>query len=287
MAGAAALILAHEATAPAAVAQPAASAPEENAASGFFPPAELVSSPWADVRQPRFGASVARIDVGSGTSNFAAVAFGDSWGVWRSARAPSDTLYQVGVEAAVFALFDLEAGSQDLWNADYVLAIPLTALRRDFGVRVRAIHTSSHLGDEFLLREQIVSVPKRIEVSYESIEALAFWRRDRWRIYGGSEYIVHTSRPLDRWLAQAGFEWLAAKPILANGRLYAALDLQSWEETDYDVDVSASAGLVFANPWRRGGTLRVFVEFYDGRLQQGQLYVFDSRWYGLGVALDP
>lgn len=254
--------------------------------SGFFPPSPIFAAPLADPRQPRFSASIQGIELPGGSSTFGAVALGGSWGIWEGSLDQNRGVrVQIGLDAGAFSLFDLEAGSQDLWNTDFVVGVPVSFSRGRWSLRLRPLHASSHLGDEFLLFDQIVTVSERIELSYESLEGLVAWQRNGLRLYGGGERIFSSVRPLERWRVQGGAEWTGSATVVGAGRIFAAVDVQSWEETDWDAELAAAFGLVFPNPWGEASALRVMIEAFDGPFPHGQLYEFDSRWVGLTVAL--
>src|SRR2546429_8496104 len=91
--------------------------------------------------------------------------------------------WEVGVQAGVFAVFDLDAFSKDLVNADYLVAFPLSYRYADFSAMLRVFHQSSHLGDEFLLRTKT----NRVNLSYESVDLkLSYDFGDLVRVYGGT-----------------------------------------------------------------------------------------------------
>ncbi len=68
--------------------------------------------------------------------------------------------------------------------------------------RVRLYYQSSHLGDEFILRNPDFN---RINLSFEEIEALLSLDVKWARIYGGGGYLIHREPALDRSRAQ--WDW--------------------------------------------------------------------------------
>lgn len=89
----------------------------------LLPEDELYAPYLADPRQARFSMSVQRYDTPNDTFNAASVAFGEYFplasGVIRGIGAS-----QIGIQGAVFALFNLDAPSSDLVNADYCGGTP-------------------------------------------------------------------------------------------------------------------------------------------------------------------
>jgi hypothetical protein len=189
---------------------------------------------------------------------------------------------QLGVEAGVFAQFDLGAPSDDLVNADYVVGFPLTFRVRDFSGRFRVYHQSSHLGDEFLGRTEIVNAG----LSFEAVEAIFSLEIEAFRVYAGGEYLLSGAEPdtLDPMVAHAGLE-LRVGPV-RGARLVAALDVKSSEQRDWDPAYSARAGVEIAygrSPDHPPRLLSIVGEYYDGPSPYGQFFLEETRFYGVGI----
>lgn len=105
------------------------------------------------------------------------------------------------------------------------------------------------------------------------------------RLYGGGG-VLFDQEPADirRGLLQAGAEvrgpWSFADGLL---RPVAAVDLQSAEESEWRVDVSARAGVELVSNVDRDYTLQLMLEYYRGRNPNGQFFVHDIEFYGIGL----
>ena len=112
------------------------------------------------------------------------------------------------MHAAVFPIFDLDADSFDLINADYWVGGAAECRRGPLAALFRVFHQSSHLGDEFLLRAP-QNQRNRVNLSYEAAGLLLsreFFERAL-RLYAGAEYIFHRDpRRLKPWTLQYGAE---------------------------------------------------------------------------------
>ena len=167
----------------------------------WFPQDTLFRPLLADPREPRFFVSARYYDDDPESLWLSEVGYGERFGIYRWTR--GEDAWQIGVSGGLFGLFNLEAESQDLINADYMVGIPLTWQRGDRSMRVRLYHQSSHLGDEFILNTQA----DRINLSFESLEVLYAERRDEWRMYGGGEMLLHREpSDLDRFMLHGGAE---------------------------------------------------------------------------------
>ncbi|NIP71870.1 MAG: DUF1207 domain-containing protein [Gammaproteobacteria bacterium] len=247
-----------------------------------FPSGDLFRPLLADPKQPQFFVSLRRYDTPVESVSTAAVGYGETFGFYRQAgERPEDGL-QVGISGGLFAQFNLDAESNDLVNADYVVGVPVTYRQGPFSARLRIYHQSSHLGDEFLLRSR----PERINLSYESLELLVACQWRELRGYLGGEYLLFREPgDLDRQGLHGGVEYRGRQGLLWGGRPVGGVDVKSWAEHDWDVDTSVKIGLEFgaAEPGRR--RLRVMAEGYDGFAPHGQFYNDEISYFGLGVYL--
>ncbi|MBI3545991.1 MAG: DUF1207 domain-containing protein, partial [Gammaproteobacteria bacterium] len=111
-----------------------------------LPEEELFATLLADPRQPRF--SVSYQHYASASKEFAAagVAYGEYFGLASGFFGEAGSS-QVGIQGAIFALFNLDAPSSDLVNADYWIGLPISYRKGPWSYLLRLYHQSSHLGD--------------------------------------------------------------------------------------------------------------------------------------------
>jgi hypothetical protein len=233
---------------------------------------------FATFLRGEFPTSAAEIDLAS-------VGIGDSFGLVRFGGPHAGEGLQLGLEAGVFAQFDLDATSDDLLNADYVVGLPLTFRRASFSARLRVYHQSSHLGDELLLRPE--NEVRRENLSFESLELMLSQELGPLRVYGGGEYLVNR-RPstLDEVVVHAGAE-VRAGPV-RGARVVAAVDLKSTEQQEWKPGWSARAGVELAwwrHPDHPPRLVSVLAEFYDGPSPYGQFFLESIRYVGAGIHL--
>lgn len=268
----------------AAPAEPPPAQPPPPAQSVVLPRDVLFEPLRADPRWPHFSAALHHWDDTRGVQTAGVVSLGDGFSFY---QAPGlGGAWGIGLQAAVFAVFDLEAESKDLINADYFVALPLSWRSGPWSAMARLSHTSSHLGDEYLLRGD-VNGSDRVNLSYETldIKVSRFFNGRVLRLYGGAG-VVFDQEPEDfgHGMAQAGLEVRAPYTWL-DGRLrpIAAIDLQSWEETDWNVDVSARLGIEILSSRYPDRALMVALEYYQGRNPHGQFYVDRTEFWGIGL----
>ena len=248
----------------------------------FLPRDLLFSSLIADPRLPHFSVSYQRHST-NGLENIGSATFGETFSIYRFAG-PWSALMEVGLQAGVFSIFDLAADSKDLVNADYLVAIPLSVKKNNFSAIARIFHQSSHLGDEFLLRGD---TGERINFTYEGVDTILSYDFPLgFRLYGGGGYLFdRTPDDLKPWITQGGVEFNSPVAWL-NGsiRPIAAVDLQSREASDWNMDVSLRAGIQLENPDFLSRKLKIMLEYYKGSSPNGQFYIRDEEeYFGIGL----
>jgi len=248
----------------------------------FLPSGRLFEPLIADPRTPHFSIGYQRYLHDNQLENVAAVSLGTTVGIYENDFFDSGR-WQVGVQGAVFSIFDLDAPSMDLVNADYWLGLPLSYRVDGFSACLRLFHQSSHLGDEFLLRVK----PDRVNVSYEGVElkiSQDFFKRIL-RLYAGGSYLPHRYPPeIEEWAAQSGIELRSPRGLFSKHvKPVGGFDAQVREESDWNVDYSARVGLQFDSEKLRDRQLQLMVEYYNGRSPNGQFFVKRVEYWGIGI----
>lgn len=258
-------------------AAPAESPPERRRVEiRTLPERELFAPLLADPRQPRFSMSYQHYRTPRDNFSAASVAFGEYFGLAQGSFGARGTS-QIGIQGAVFALFNLDAASSDLVNADYWIGLPWSFRHGPWSYQAKLYHQSSHLGDEFLLGNPGVN---RVNLSYEEIKGLASYEWEQWRVYGGGGYILHSEPDLKRKRAQAGVEYLWPGAVRELDFI-AAVDMQLSEELDWKSGLSAQAGFEFRGESQH--RVRLMLEHFDGHSPNGQFYRERLRYTGLGL----
>jgi hypothetical protein len=248
----------------------------------IFPRGELFAPLLADPRWPHFSVSYQSYLDDEDIDQAGSPSFGETFALVRSPRRSWGQL-ELGFQAGVFSVFDLEASSSDLVNADYLVGLSATHHLGDFTSMLRIYHQSSHLGDEFLLRTQL----NRVNLSFEVLDLLVSFRPWQWlRLYGGGGVIVHREPALDRGIVEGGIELESPRAFVGGYlRPVGGADFQFREESDWHEDVSARIGLQVEHPTLRRAKLQILTEFYTGRSPNGQFYDRRIETIGIGIHL--
>lgn len=255
----------------------------ENSASNrvILPKGKLFDPLIADPRWPHFSATYQYYIDDEELRNVGATSFGETLGLYRD-DAPFGGQWQLGIQAAVFAIFDLDAHSYDLVNADYWVGIPISYRDEALSALLRVFHQSSHIGDEYLLRNRV----DRVNLSYEGVDVKLSYDLDQWvRVYAGGGYLFHrVPSNLDPWSTQFGFELKSPWTYLGGVvRPVAGADFKNVEENDWNTDVSLRVGIQLESARTIGHKVQLMLQYFNGYSPNGQFYERSIEYIGIGA----
>jgi hypothetical protein len=191
--------------------------------------------------------------------------------------------WQVDIEAGFLGHFDTDR-DQDNIGWDGIYAVYLSWLPNPkLALRVGSHHVSAHIGDEYAERTG------RERIGYtreEAVAGLSYRPFARWLLYGETGFGSGPKETGGTWQVQVGLEY-HGKQLFWKGRMgwYAALDLHSYEETDWGVRVTTQIG--FMLPTGRGTSRwRLAAEYADGRSVMGEFSFYDETYFRFGVFYD-
>lgn len=247
---------------------------------GAMPGGFLFDPLIADPRWPHFAAAYQYYVNERDLRHVGAVSFGETFSLYRDRVGRG--FWEVGIQAGVFAVFDLEAESKDLVNADYFVAVPLAYRYDVFTALFRLYHQSSHVGDEFLLRNRVAN---RVNLSYEAVDVkVSYELLEMFRVYAGLGYLFDQEpAELKPWSTQWGVEFRSPWPDeFAGWRPIVAVDVQQREENAWHTDLSVRAGVQFDGVLA-SRHFQILLEYFRGHSPNGQFYRDKVDYFGLGA----
>jgi len=235
----------------------------------------------ADPRWPHFSMSYQYYTHDSEFGNIFAASFGETLPLYTD-EAPFGGKWQVAIQAAGFIVHDLDTASWDLINEDYFGGVSLF-YRRDavsglFGI----YHNSSHVGDEFLLHNDV----DRVNFSYEATQLkLSYDISEPFRVYVGTDYLFSPDpKELKRWVTQYGFEFNSPNTYLKGlFRPVAGADFKNRQENHWHSEVSLRAGLQMEVTRSMLHRIQFMLEYYNGNSPNGQFHDNLIEFIGLGT----
>lgn len=238
----------------------------------------------ADPRQVTNSAALRFNDKAIG-KHVGAVSFGDEFIVYRWLdlwKWHGDLEW--GVEAGVFAVFDLDHPEACHTNTDFFVAGLLNYALDRTSFRFRLWHLSSHLGDEFLL-----SLPNphahRKNLSDEGVDLFISYQFCRpVRLYAGIGDIFDRDKsfPEKPIYFEFGTEIRVFGERDCFNKLYVqpflAMHFRTWQEHNWSLDQTYCLGVEWSKLQGVGRKFRIFGEYHDGFSKEGQFCKFRTHY---------
>jgi|ERR1700733_8523389 len=180
----------------------------------------------------------------------------------------------LGIEAGIFSVFDLDHPEACLVNTDFFVAALVSYALDRWSFRFRLWHLSCHLGDEFLLCNPGFD---RRNVSDEGVDFFASYQLGQAvRVYAGIGDIITRDKEFPE--RPLYFEWGSEIRVFGGrncfDKLYIqpflAMHFRSWEEQHFDLDQTYALGVEWSKIQGVGRKLRIFLEYHNGFSKEGQ-----------------
>jgi hypothetical protein len=250
--------------------------PDSDAGWHFLPDTRIFEPRLADPRWPHFSLAYER-RIREGTPRFrdaATVVLGEHIGMVEYLT-EGGARFGLGLQPAVFALFNLDAPSDHFVNADYRLGIPFDFRTGPFSLEAAVTHQSSHLGSDIAVDDE--------QLSYECATLDASVDVDSLRLYAGFGHLIHSyPTRFAPWSARQGIEWSLHASDASFGPV-AAVHLEEHEETGWQPDLSVRAGVEFIDPHRTRRRFQILLEYYRGHDPTGQFFHERIESVGIGI----
>jgi hypothetical protein len=247
-------------------------------------PTGLIYHPyWAGPHQPRMG--LVMFHELDDSRNLWDATLGGQVGFWRYGNC--DPLqpegYQLDFYGAAISRLDVD-NQQDLDSTDYVFGLPLTYGVDEWQFKFGYAHLSSHLGDEFAIRNPGALAGRINYVRDSLVMGASYFPHPVWRMYGEAGWAFHRSGGADPFETQFGTEVARPGPTGRKGTPFMAVNANLRQEFDFGGQLSAQLG------WLRRGitgqTLRFGGHFLAGKSSQAQFLNTSEQQLGMGMWYD-
>jgi len=247
----------------------------------LFPRTLFWQPPLANPWQPRMFAKLSSLK-DQHTKHTIDTAIGGTLGLYRIT--PVDTPNE-GMQIDFFAVvLSRWSRSSHHVTSDYRFGIPVTFAWGNWQAKVAYEHTSSHLGDDYILNKGKFQVPN---VHDEVAFGLAYRFFDALRVYGiyGVPIRAYNLRGTKAQHFDWGVEWSRQVTTSIYGQPFAAFDMEFKEEQDFAANTTAQIGWQW-QAMDTGRSLRLALEYFTGKSTYGQFFHDRERWLSLGVYVD-
>ncbi len=244
-------------------------------------PGDLIwHSYWAGAKEPRTSATLFREN--NGNQSLLDVSLGGRASMfrWGHRQANGRPLgWELQIEGAAQLRLNLDHDF-DFDSADFRFGIPLIyAPNEQLQWKFAYYHLSSHIGDEFLVRNPGFT---RLNYSREVLVlGSSLYPAPAWRWYAEAGWAFHDDEGSEPWEFQFGVDYAQPGATGAGGTPFLALNGQLREEVDFGGNLAVQAGWL----WRgqTGRILRTGLHYYNGKSPQFEF--FDDSEHQIGVGL--
>lgn len=222
---------------------------------------------------------------GTGNRSYLDVALGGRVGILRYGTA--DELHpqgwQVDMEGAGFPRLALDH-NWDVDAADFRFGVPLTYGIDNWQYKFSFYHMSSHLGDEFAIRNP-GSLAGRINYSRDALVLGASWfPQPAWRLYTEADWAFHYDDGSRPWEFQFGVDYAQPGPTGIYGTPFFAVNGHIREAVDFGGNFVVQTGWLWRGP--AGHTLRSGFHYFNGKSSQFEFFDTFEQQIGFGIWYD-
>lgn len=190
--------------------------------------------------------------------------------------------WQLDVEGAAFPRLNMDE-NQDLDAADFRAGIPLTYGIGNLEAKFAYYHTSSHLGDEFMIRHPDV---ERINYVRDALVlGLALRPVPNIRLYGEVGWAFYSDGGALPWEFQFGAEYAPMQATGFRGAPFMAVNGYLREEQNYSGTLTAQVGWMWRSRYN-GPMLRTGFQYLNGKSPQFQFFDQFEEQFGWGLWYD-
>jgi len=202
------------------------------------------------------------------------------------ARHGENLSWELNFGVAVFSQFDLFKRDNDSYlagflNTDFKLSADYTISLNSNIFRLRTFHISSHLGDDYLQRHADTLLNDK-SVNYEQADLTYMRKFSDGYVYGGAGLIYTKYVFRKRFSLQAGGLMNFRNTGTVN--FFTGIDVKLLAENSFSSDIRTAFGL---NINRKSvPLLRIWAEYYSGRLPYSTIDYGRVNWFGLAMAFN-
>lgn len=250
----------------------------------FFPDTRLFPSIFLDPLECQImGGSYFLTQNGQDLSLYSTVNLGFNKPVF--AKHGEKISWELNFGAAVFSQFDLIKESDGTYlagfmNTDFKISADYTIQKENNLIRLRTFHISSHLGDDYMNRHPDTLINDK-SVNYEQVDLTYLRKSGNSYFYAGTGYIYTKNVFRERLSFQGGGLFSFGKPGPRN--LFTGQDIKLLAENDFIPDIRTAFGISFNR--RSESLMRVWIEYYSGRLPYSTIDYGRVSWFGIGMRI--
>jgi hypothetical protein len=190
--------------------------------------------------------------------------------------------WQLDLEGAAFPELRLN-NDWDMRATDFRVGLPLTYGVGNWQVKFAVYHLSSHIGDEFLLKN-----PDFVRLEYSRnalVFGLSYYATENVRLYGEMDWAFYTNGATQPWQFQFGAEYSPVYSPGFRGSPFLAVNGHLRQEVAFGGNVNMQVGWQWLNG-NTGTRIRLGFQYFNGKNEEYQFYNDFVQQLGIGLWYD-
>lgn len=193
--------------------------------------------------------------------------------------------FDLAIGVATYTQFEITRFDENtfrggLLNTDFKASGFLFASIERHKFRMQLFHISSHLGDDYLLRNQDFELNDK-SVNYEQIDITYLYSFPNTDFYTGVGFVITPNSFRERFMIQCGFQ--ATIPLKPKLDMAYGADIKLYEENEYSPDIHAEIGISIKQ--REQQQINFSIDAYLGKLPYSTLKFGQVYWIGLSTRI--
>ena len=170
------------------------------------------------------------------------------------------------------------------FNTDFILRLHNTfTLSKYDKIRATVFHRSTHLGDDYLLLNDINNTNywPNDESNYEALQIQYAKEKRKLLYYVGTQFVIRPETPRKRLEFHQGLTVRNFSDHKLLSKLFIGYDIKSLENNGYDLDTDIGIG------YRLGKTSHVRINYFTGHIAFSRFErTIKNSWLGIGIYIN-
>jgi len=169
-------------------------------------------------------------------------------------------------------------------NPENIL-IPVHALKLDnWTIRLRYYHLSAHMGDDYMIRNNIQSYVKNNN-NYEQLDLTCSYLLYKFRFNLGIGVVTRSTNAREPMVFTGGTEYLLPLNKQKSVEYFAGFYINSKQEFDFRPAINIGTGIQLGKPDRR--PVKILFTYFNGPLPYSVYHGKPVQWLGATIFITP
>jgi len=167
-----------------------------------------------------------------------------------------------------------------LMNTDFKVSGFLSAAKGNHKFRLQLFHISSHLGDDYILRNEDYALNNK-SVNYEQLDLIYLYSFTNSALYVGLGSVISPNTFRQRFMVELGYQ--ASYPVAPKLDFTFGSDIKLYDENNFIPDIHAGIGITLNQRDQR--QLNFLIDGYYGHMPYSTLNFGQVYWFGISSSL--